>query len=144
MEDVMQIPNLDESVIRENTRSGSLERGKRYFENDAIVDLQQGERVVKARVKGSRPMPYIVEVNYDDSGVTDASCTCPYHKGAWCKHIVATLLAVLEGSAGDDVRAVTTLLEELDRDALLTLIERLVADQPELVDRIRSEIKFVR
>lgn len=140
----MQVPNLDESVIRENTRSGSFERGERYFEDGAVVDVQQGERAVKARVKGSRPMPYIVEINYDDEGVTDASCTCPYHKGAWCKHIVAALLAVLEGAAEDDERAVTALLEELDRDALLTLIERLVADHPDLADRIRSESELLR
>lgn len=140
----MQIPNLDESAIREQTRSGSFERGERYFEDGAVVDLKQEQRAVKARVKGSRPMPYIVEIHYDDDGVTDASCTCPFHKGAWCKHIVATLLAVLEGSADDGERAVTAVLEELDRDALLMLIERLVADHPDLADRIRSESELLR
>ncbi len=140
----MQIPELDEATIREQTRSGSFERGKQYFQQGAVADVQHKERAVRARVKGSQPMPYVVEIHYDNTGVTEASCTCPFHKGAWCKHIVATLLAILNATGEDSSPAVTALLDDLDREALLTLVERLLADHPELVDRVRSESQRLR
>lgn len=139
----MQIPGLDESVIQSNTAEGSFERGQRYVQKGAVVDMQQKERKITARVKGSQPAPYTVDVHYDEDGITDVSCTCPFHEGAWCKHIVAALLTILERSEEGEP-AVTALLEGLDREALVYLVERLVAQNSDLEEQVRAEAQRLR
>jgi uncharacterized Zn finger protein len=44
-------------------------------------------------VAGSEFAPYEVSVTFDEAGITEAACGCPYEWDGWCKHIVATLLA---------------------------------------------------
>lgn len=139
----MQIPGLDTSVIQANTAEGSFERGEEYFRDGAVMDLERRERAITARVKGHQPAPYTVNVHYDDEGITEVECTCPFHKGTWCRHIVAALLAVLDRAAEDEP-AVTEVLETLERDALVRLVERLVAQNPELADWVRTESEVLR
>ena len=44
---------------------------------------------------GSQFAPYSVRVVLDETGIVDASCSCPYDWGGLCKDIVAILLAYL-------------------------------------------------
>jgi uncharacterized Zn finger protein len=41
----------------------------------------------------------------DDSGVVEASCTCLYEYGGYCKHIVAMLLAYMHDPDSFEQRA---------------------------------------
>ncbi|MCA1704782.1 MAG: SWIM zinc finger family protein, partial [Actinobacteria bacterium] len=54
--------------------------------------LRRGQELA-AQVAGSQFAPYDVRVVFDDAGIIEASCSCPYDWGGLCKHIVATLLA---------------------------------------------------
>jgi len=45
---------------------------------------------ITAKVRGTRH--YTVKIEFDAEKVTRASCTCPYDKGGYCKHIVNVLV----------------------------------------------------
>ncbi len=80
-----------------------LARGREYVDTCAVVDIEVGPGLTTATVQGSRPAPYVVELNVDhgDGPPTtkeiEASCSCPDDADAtrgWCKHAVATLIVL--------------------------------------------------
>ena len=135
-------PNLTEAAIRERTAGGSFERGERYFENDAVqhVTVHPDDGELEAQVQGSEALPYTVTVAYtDDGGVEEAECTCPYHAGSWCKHIVAALLAHLRDARQQETNRLASLLDGMDRDQLASLVKRLAARDPRVVEWLEEE-----
>jgi uncharacterized Zn finger protein len=83
--------------------SGRLTRGKRYWADDAVVDIVIGHGAVTAEVQGSRAEPYVVTIEADGgAGVPSkreiwVHCTCPDDSGtgdAACKHAVAAMFAL--------------------------------------------------
>ncbi len=138
----MAFPPLTKDDIRTHTAGGSFERGQQYLSNDAVRSLKQTDgHTLKAKVQGSDVHPYLVTIQFDADDITDVECTCPYHGGTWCKHIVATLLKVLEAGSvpKTDSAAVAELVGDLDRDGLISLVERLVEHDPRLLDQIKRE-----
>ncbi|HEV2132607.1 MAG TPA: SWIM zinc finger family protein, partial [Longimicrobiaceae bacterium] len=88
-------------------------------------------------------LPYRVSIRMGGAGegVLQADCTCPYgvEWGGWCKHIVATLLAaVREPDTVEEQPPLDSLLENLHRDQLQSLLVELTARQPELYDVVVS------
>lgn len=69
----------------------SFERGVDYFQMGYITDLEQFGNKITAMVEGTRD--YTVTIRVDKKTIT-ATCTCPYDWGGYCKHIVATLIAL--------------------------------------------------
>jgi uncharacterized Zn finger protein len=138
----MTISSLTRDTIKEHTAGGSFERGQQYLADGAVRSLKRtDDHTIKAQVQGSDVHPYLVRISFDDDNIRSVKCTCPYHEGSWCKHIVAVLLKTLkqeEIPVSESVR-VRSLLRDLDRDDLLTLLEELVEDNPELVDQVRSQ-----
>lgn len=141
----MHIPGLTEALIEKNTAEGSLERGREYFRDGAVKHIEDSAQTITARVKGNYYIPYAVHVSYNGQGITDVDCTCPYHKGSWCKHIAATLFAVLQKSGGESGAAagMHERLRTLSQDELIALIEQLTADDPEPMRRIERALKSV-
>jgi len=138
----MDFPSLSRSDIRTHTAGGSFERGEEYFADGAVRSIKQtGDHTLKAQVQGSDVHPYLVTIQFDADDVQAVTCTCPYYEGSWCKHIVAVLLKVLEEGAvpAEDPVEVNELIDDLDRTALLALIERLVEHDPDLLDQIERE-----
>lgn len=138
----MTIPNLTRDKIQEHTSGGSFERGQEYLSRGSIRSIKRtDEHTLKAQVQGSDVHPYLVSIKFDDEDIQKVQCTCPYHEGSWCKHIVAVLLKTLkqgEIPVTESVR-VRTMLETLDRDDVITLLEKLVEKDPRLLDEIESE-----
>lgn len=138
----MAFPSFTEDDLQEHTAGGSFARGQQYLEDGAVQSLKQtDERTLNAKVQGTDVHPYLVTIQFDADHVTDVQCTCPYHSGTWCKHIVATLLKVLreDGVPKAEPVAVAELVAEMDRDDLVALIERLVEHDPRLLDQIERE-----
>lgn len=90
-------------LAAELSDSGRLSRGKRYWADDAVVDVVIGHGVVTAEVQGGRAEPYVVTIEADGgAGVPSkreiwVHCTCPDDSGsgdAACKHAVAALFAL--------------------------------------------------
>ena len=70
-------------LAAELSDQGRLSRGKRYWAEDAVVDIVVGHGAVTAVIQGSRPDPYVVTIEATQgTGVPSKrevwiSCTCP-------------------------------------------------------------------
>ncbi|HEX9534561.1 MAG TPA: SNF2-related protein [Stellaceae bacterium] len=87
---------FDEGDIR-RCLPGSFEKGRSYHREGAVRDLRAdkgGQRLI-ASVRGTRPRPYhvFVEINDSDPVVISGRCSCPV--GWNCKHAAAVLLEAL-------------------------------------------------
>src|SRR4051812_36916687 len=115
----MTIPALSEATIRAHSAPESYSRGQSYYEHGAVSNLALRGNLLQGDVEGSQYTPYRVRVTFDQGGVTSATCTCPYDRGGWCKHIIAVLLACLyQGNRIETRPELATLLADLDRAQL--------------------------
>ena len=80
-----------------------LSRGKKYWAEDAVIDIVVGHGAVTAEIQGSRARPYIVTLRAAaGSGVPTrrelwVQCTCPDDTGTGadaCKHAVAAMFTL--------------------------------------------------
>ena len=137
----MRIPGLSHDTIATKAESGSADRGREYFESGAVKSVRRtAEDEIEAYVQGSDIAPYHVQIKHDAEGIVSAECTCPYVGGSWCRHIVATLLAVLE-SSGTEGRSLNEMLDDFDRVELIHLVEKLAEAYPGLSDTIEAEVR---
>jgi uncharacterized Zn finger protein len=136
---------LSEAQIRHESSPEIFRRGEEYERRGAVVALvRRGDRL-SAAVEGSEPDPYRVEVRFDEAGVRDAACSCPYEWGGWCKHVVAALLVCLhDPDAIEERPTVEELLVELDRDRLRALVLELVEREPALADAVERSLEQQR
>ena len=135
----MKIAGLTLETIESNADSGSIQRGREYLDNDAVKSLRRrSEDEIEAYVQGSDIAPYHVQIKHGPRGVTFAECSCPYVGGTWCRHIVATLLFVLEGGGRED-RPLSAMLDEFDRVELIHILEELANTHPDVAAFIESE-----
>ena len=90
-------------LAAEMSDQGRLARGKRYWADDAVLDIVVGHGAVTAEIQGSRQQPYVVTIEAGGgSGVPGkrevwAQCTCPDDTGTGsdlCKHAVAAFFAL--------------------------------------------------
>ena len=131
------LPRLTDSLIRQYTTPQSYQRGVDYYERGAVLSVVRRGQEILAEVEGSQYTPYRVGVTFDAGGLRQATCTCPYDWGGWCKHIVATLLTCIhEPETVEERPPIEDLLAGLDRDQLQALVLKLAERQPDLVDFI--------
>lgn len=88
-------------LAAELTDAGRLNRGKRYWADDAVIDIVVGHGSVTGEVQGGRRDPYVVTIEAEPGeGVPSkrevwVRCTCPDDTGTGaCKHAVAVLFAL--------------------------------------------------
>ena len=133
----MTIPGLNDATIRAGTAPSSYARGEQYFNEGAVLMVKpRGENGLEAFVQGNHGAPYVVRIGYNKGHVSYVECTCPYHTGSWCKHVVAVLLACRNNSEIPETTALSALLDGMDREALVSLIHRLVHQNPTLAHRL--------
>ena len=138
----MTIPNLTRAKIEENTSSGSFDRGQEYLANGAVRSIQRtDEHTLKAQVQGGDVHPYLVTITFDADDIQSVQCTCPYHGGSWCKHIVAVLLKTLKQEEIPVAKParLNDLVGDLSRTEIIALLKRLVQRDPKILDEIRNE-----
>ncbi len=142
----MKIPGLTASYIESFAAEGSFERGREYVDAGAVVSVRRtGPGHLESHVKGSHYMPYTVIVNHDDDGIVEVECSCPYFAGGWCKHIVAALLAYLEGDYdAEGWRRTLASLQELDARQTVELLEALLRHHPEIASLVDDELARLR
>ena len=96
-------------------------------------------------MQGSEYAPYEIAVSLlDDGSIADATCTCPYDWGGYCKHIVAVLLTVLQGDKITVKPELDTLLAGLTEAQLRRIIRAVAEDQPALVAAIEQEVEWLK
>lgn len=141
----MPIARLSKPFIRQHASSQSFERGEEYYRHNAVNNLVERGNQITAEVEGSNYEPYIISISFDEGGVTDANCSCPYDWGGWCKHIVAVLLTCANKPEQIEKRpTLEQLLADLTLEQLQSLLKSLVANQPELVNSLDREIALLQ
>lgn len=124
--------SLSTEQIRDLCTSEVFDRAVNYRNENRIERIDRFDQTVTAAVQGSQPDPYDVEseIDSDEPGDIDASCTCPYDWGGYCKHIIAVLLELAEGDSDleDEREAVERVLSDAHpaelREFLLDECER--------------------
>jgi hypothetical protein len=94
-EESMPAPQLTEAAIRQYASAESFERGSAYYEQGQVTSPVLRGTTLYAEVEGSEAFPYLVRCTCATGGSIEASCTCPYDWGGWCKHIVAVCLCLI-------------------------------------------------
>ncbi|WP_008311925.1 SWIM zinc finger domain-containing protein [Leptolyngbya sp. PCC 6406] len=136
------IYNISLDEIHEYTEPQVFARGENYYQSGAVERLVQRGQTLEAMVLGSDP--YRVQIDLNAEGITAAACTCPYDWGGWCKHIVATLLAVLDQPHQVEQRPeLEALLADLSQEKLTTLLQNLVTHFPETLDWLERQLQIV-
>jgi uncharacterized Zn finger protein len=133
----MNITNLSEADLRYHATDKSFQRGEDYYRSGAVRDICQRGNCLCGEVGGNEVAPYQITIQFDAGGVTEAKCTCPYDYEGWCKHIVAVALTAIRKPTTIQQRL--TLNESLDRlnhVQTQTLVQELVAKEPELLNQI--------
>jgi uncharacterized Zn finger protein len=126
-------PPITEADIQHMAEEKVFDRGESYFEGGAIIKPTRIGNTLLARCHGSDYAPYRVKVVFDKKKVVEATCTCPYDWGGYCKHIVALLLTHIRAPEMIEVKPIVEeLLVESDRNDLIAMITEMVDLYPEL------------
>jgi len=113
----MDYPTREE--IRSLCTEQSFERGRNYYHQGRIQELNIDGGEISATVRGSNDYDVAIDVATDP---IRTRCSCPYDYAGDCKHVVAVLLAVKDRDTGTTSGADETegtLSEAVDIDALV-------------------------
>ena len=141
------LPDAVEAEIANNTTDKVYQRGVDYYRQGAVLSVLRRGDLVQAEVEGSEDEPYLVSFTVGPKGVGEADCTCPFGEewDGWCKHIVATLLfCVHKAGSVEEQPALKALLAGLDRDQLQTLVEKVAANKPRLIEEIAERVRRLK
>lgn len=121
-----------------------VNRGFRYFENEAIAEIEQVEKgEFCATVTGSEDYAVFVKIDKDLT-IESHSCDCPYDWGTVCKHEVAVLYFIrgsklYEQPFGDSLFSkIKQDLAQLDKEAL----QEIILDLSKKSKLVREYIKW--
>jgi uncharacterized Zn finger protein len=84
------------NTFKKEINSTILKRGRDYFGDDHIIELEEVEQGSwSAKVQGADE--YDVTITQGDLDRLDCRCNCLYDGGLICKHIAAVLYAIEDG-----------------------------------------------
>src|SRR5215210_7457184 len=128
-------------MIRRYCSEESFHRGQEYYLHGSVTSLVRQAQELRAEVAGSQFSPYSVRVVFDEAGIVDASCSCPYDWGGVCKLIVAVLLSYLhEPESVRELPVLEEALSGLEQEELKDLLQKLAQGYPSLVQIIEGEL----
>jgi uncharacterized Zn finger protein len=126
-------PPITEASVKRKADAEVFERGEGYFEDGAIIKPVRTGNTLTARCHGSGSQPYRVAVIFSKRGVVEATCSCPYEWGGYCKHIVALLLTHIRAPKSIAIKpTVKDLLADVERDDLIAMMVEMIDHYPEL------------
>jgi len=131
----MPVPYFSETTIASYATPQIIERGRVYYTQGRVSSLVWHGPTLFAEVEGSEGEPYLVRWTCEGLGSIVANCTCPYNWGGWCKHIVATSLALLlqTETTIEERPPLDHLLADLTHEQLQKLVLTLADRDPTLV-----------
>lgn len=127
---------VTEELILTKVTEKSFERGEEYHDSGMVESVvRRGSRLF-AEVLGSEEDPYNVGIAFQEDEF-NASCTCPYNWGGYCKHVVAVLLTWMHDRELVAVRPpIEDLLSNLDADRLRALVIAMLETDPSMAEMI--------
>jgi hypothetical protein len=122
-----------------------LQRGKDYFSNGAVIDLQiMDNGQCFAIVEGNDDYEVDIRLGSDDE-IPEYSCNCPYDGGI-CKHIVAVLYSIRDENPADSVNKKASkkeswknILDNLPEDELKSFVTHYAARNIDFRNRLTLE-----
>ncbi len=128
---------LREEQIARQMSSRIYSRALELYRKGAVENLVLRGRRLNAQVQGFHEPFYTVTIDFDEQGVRQATCTCAYDYGDWCKHIGAVLLACIRAPEKIvQMPPIEEVLEPLDAAALRRVLLELASEDPKVADRI--------
>lgn len=141
----MNLSFLTESLISQHANGASFDKGYRYYEQGNVHSVVVRGNQIQATVAGNSYTPYQVEIDFTETDIEDASCSCPYDWGGYCKHIIAVLLACINSaSTVEEKTPLTDLLVDLSKEQLSYILAQIVPEFPGLADAIEREIRWLQ
>ncbi len=122
---------LNVQKIRNLCTEESYSRGVEYLNEGRVRELGVSGSIANAMVRGTRNYRVEIDLDHDFS----STCTCPYDFEGYCKHIVATLLALskdYEGivkSSETEKDEINSVLESMDAGQLRDFLKRESRDK---------------
>ncbi|QUJ74887.1 SWIM zinc finger family protein [Haloarcula marismortui] len=139
----MEYPTRE--AIRSLCTEQSFERGRNYYRQDRVQEVEIDGGEIRATVRGSNY--YDVDIDIGDDTIR-THCSCPYDHAGDCKHIVAVLLAVddrdintvreTDPESSEPLPAtgdLESLVEQITADDLREFLLDILADDSDLRDR---------
>lgn len=135
---------ITENILKSLSSPESFTRGHNLYQSDAVFDTFRQGDILTGKCEGSSAPFYQLRVQFDEGGIQEASCTCPYNWGGYCKHIIALLLTYIHNpDAFIEQKSTEELLGQLDKDALVHLITKMVDQNPDLYSWLQTAIPAV-
>lgn len=132
---------MTENILKSLSFPESFTRGHDLYQSDAVFDTFRQGDLLTGKCKGSSVPFYQIRVQLDEGGIQEASCTCPYDWGGYCKHIIALMLTYVNSpNAFIEQKNIKELLGQLDKDALVHLITKMVDKNPDLYSWLQTAI----
>jgi len=129
---------IRESTIRNWVGDTSFSRGQKYYRQKALFNLQREDTILKGFCHGSSPVPYQLRLVVSGPQIKEGMCSCPVGGGGHCKHAAALLLSWLhEPETFPEVAPLADVLNQLDKPALLQLVQEILTLHPELEEMVR-------
>ena len=96
---------LDDFPYYQYADRNSIQRGARYFRDERVYEMTFEEDSAECMVRGSGGNHYEVVISQQGKKELGFSCTCPYaDQGYFCKHMMASLLALKEYLYSEEVQ----------------------------------------
>jgi hypothetical protein len=131
---------FDIETLRELAGDRSFTRGKDYFRDGCVQILSLGSKRVVAEVSGAEDYRTVLTGRGED---IDGECSCPaFKEQGFCKHMVATALAVnaagegAEAEAGAALSRIREHLKAKPPEQLVDMIVDLAEEHPELFRKL--------
>ena len=138
-------PIVTEAAVRDLARPQSYDRGENYYDRGAVREVVRRGSHLRAAVEGSQYEPYRIQIELDDTGIVDTTCSCPYDHGGICKHRVAVLLTYIR--APDEISqrpSISELVADTNPAEVRDLLVELVERRPELAEWVESRLETAR
>lgn len=133
-----------ESQLRNLVSPKIFARGQAYFQQGVVLSLIQRGPALEAEVQGAEHQPYQVYLTFDDHGLDEIKCTCPYD-GPICKHTIAVLLTYLHKPEQIEAAALLSdLLQGLTQQQLYDLILVLAKRDARLRAQLETEVTCLK
>ncbi len=135
---------ITESALKSLSSPESFTRGHHLYQSDAVFDTFRLGDLLTGKCEGSSAPFYQLRVQLDEGGIQEASCTCPYDWGGYCKHIVALMLTYIHNpEAFIEQKNIEELVSQLDKNGLVRLITKMVDKNPDLLSWLQTTIPAV-
>lgn len=128
--------NFTKYYIREFFEDHIFDRGEKYWEQGAVISLEEKDNYLESEVKGS--YLYHVNICIEDNEIKSIECSCPYDDN--CKHAAATLLAyIYQGKTELAQTNLEELLKDLTPVQLKNIILTILKKQPSFINQVDTQ-----